>query len=86
MNNPEENIKTESEENKWAGYMQTMGEYVDNNDPNQLEDLLREPHPLLPGEKEAFDWLVENLDRDLRVKPDKSGYHIIPIEQEEEEK
>jgi len=77
----EEDIK--NKEDNWAEYLHTMTDYVEKNDPNQLEDLLREEHPVIPGEKEAYEWLKENLAREPRLKLDKSGYHVIPAEQEE---
>lgn len=68
----------------WAEYMHSILECVENNDPNQLEHLLMENHSVLPGEKEAYDWLVENLPRKPMVELDKTGYHVIKIESENE--
>ena len=79
----EEEKEILNEEENWIEYIHRMTDYVEKNDPNQLEDLLREDHPFLPGEKEAYDWLKENLGREPRLKVDKTGYHIIPIEKEE---
>jgi len=84
-----ENQESKSDKKDWVDYEYAMEEFVVNNDPNQLEDLLREDHPLLPGEKEAFDWLKselkEKLGRDPRVKLDKNGFHVIRAEEEEKD-
>jgi len=82
-----ENIEKElpDEERKWMEYEHSMDELAINSDFNQLEDLLREDHPLLPGEKEAFEELKNGLGRELRVKLDKSGFHVIRAEEEEKD-
>lgn len=50
----EDALKSEN----WAQYMHSVLDCVEKNEPNQLEHLLMEEHPVLPGEKEAYDWLV----------------------------
>jgi hypothetical protein len=77
--------KGSNEEKNWAEYMHEIEECVLKKDPNQLEDLLREDHPMLPSEKETFDWLNENIGRKPRVKLDKSGFHVIRAEEKEKE-
>lgn len=76
--------EAQSEEKNWLEFDHTMEEYALSGELNQLEDLLREEHPFLPGEKEAFELLQKGLGREPRVKLDKTGFHVIPIEQEEE--
>lgn len=71
------------QQENWAEYVHALTECVENNEPNQLEHLLMEDHPILPGEKEAFDWLVENLGRKPLVELDKTGYHVVKIKAEE---
>lgn len=83
MEHIEEEKETLEKSENWVDYIHRMTDYVEKNDPNQLEDLLREEHPILPGEKEAYDWLVENLGREPRLKIDKTGYHIVPVEKED---
>jgi hypothetical protein len=73
-------------ERNWAEYMAQMTEHVNNKDWYHLQELLREPHPLLPGEKEAYQALVEDLGPDhLTVQLDETEYHVIPKEQAEDE-
>jgi len=85
MKNPEKiEEETKTEDGDWRDYLHNIADCVEKNDPNQLEDLLREPHPIMPGEKEAYDWLKENLGREPRLKLDKTGEHVISAEQEEE--
>ncbi|MCX6759747.1 MAG: hypothetical protein NTW46_00165 [Candidatus Nealsonbacteria bacterium] len=68
------------QQDNWIEYEHSLLECVENNDPNQLEHLLMEDHPVLPGELEAYEWLVENLHRKPMVGLDKTGYHVIKIE------
>jgi len=82
-----ENLESQSqkEEKNWAEYMHQIDDLAIRNDWNQLEDLLREDHPVLPTEKEAFNLLAEKLGRTPRVKLDKSGFHVIRAEEEEKD-
>lgn len=62
-----------------AHYLHQMTEYVINQQPSQLEEHLLEPHPMIPGELEAYQYLKKTLARPLRVQLDDSGNHVIPI-------
>ncbi|MCX6765036.1 MAG: hypothetical protein NT148_00665 [Candidatus Nealsonbacteria bacterium] len=42
------------QQDNWMEYEHSLLECVEHNDPNQLEHLLMEDHPVLPGEKEAY--------------------------------
>lgn len=77
-------IEKEIGQENWADYMYRMGKYKEENEPDQLEDLLLEDHPLLPGEDVAFDWLKKNLIREPRVKLDETGLHVVPIDENSE--
>lgn len=45
---------------------------------NALENLLKEDHPLIPGEREAFLELKEHVE-DPGVRTDDSGLHVVRI-------
>jgi len=63
----------------WLEYMHALSEHVEHNEPLALEAQLLEEHPVLPGEKEAYDWLAEVMgDQVLRVQLDTDAYHVIP--------
>ncbi len=64
----------------WSEYIYQMTEYMENNEANQLEDLFMQKHPVLPGEREAFVWLTDNIGREPRVELDESGYHVVAKE------
>ena len=72
-------IEKETGQENWADYIYRMSKYQEDNEPNQLEDLLLEDHPLLPGEDVVFEWLKKNLIREPRVKLDETGLHVVPI-------
>lgn len=83
-------MKTEKQEGTQLDYFTSLMDLVDKGEVDQVEFLLRENHELIPGEREAYLWLQEKLkekygeERDALVKLDKTGLHVIPIEQEEE--
>lgn len=64
----------------WRDYMADMQKLATDGDWDQLEALLMEDHPVLPGEREAFNEMTENLGRLPRVELDETGYHAVPIE------
>jgi len=64
----------------WTVYMGEMQTLATDGEWDQLEALLLEDHPVLPGEKEAFIEMAEKLGRPLRVELDESGMHVVPIE------
>lgn len=74
-----EHLSAERHTDNWLNYIVEMQTCVADNTPSQLEELLMESHPVLPGEREAYLWLVENLGRQPRVELDESGFHVIPI-------
>jgi hypothetical protein len=63
----------------WREYLHALAEHKEHNEPFALEAQLLEEHPVLPGEKEVYEWLVEVMgDQQLRVQLDKDAYHVIP--------
>ena len=77
----QESKKEESEKKQdWASYMYLVDQCVSKNDAQHLEFLLSQPHPLLPGEREAYLWLKKNAGHRLGIKLDKSRMHVVPVE------
>jgi hypothetical protein len=74
-------IEPKNEIKNWMEYEHKMDELALNGEFNQLEDLLREDHPFLPGELEVYNKLRDNLGREPRVKLDETGMHVIRAEQ-----
>ena len=75
MDNKEPEV---SEEKNWAAYINEMALCAKENNPNLLEDLLMEDHPVLPGEKEAFNWLITKIDpKKLAIELDETEYHVV---------
>lgn len=73
-----QNLESLPKKENWAEYIDVMANLVDGGDWNQLESHLSDAHPVLPGEREAFIALEENLGRLPLVQLDNSGYHVIP--------
>ena len=66
------------EKRNWADYIHEMINCKTEDNPHLLEDLFMEEHPLLPGEKESYDWLVERLGKEnIGVELDETGYHVV---------
>lgn len=71
-------------EGNWSEYMFELGDFAERKEWDDLEALLLIPHPLVPGEREAYDELAAAFaaeGRELRVQIDPRNYkHIIPID------
>jgi hypothetical protein len=69
----------------WMRYLYELSGHVQHNEPLALEEQLLQDHPVLPGEREAYEWLVEVMgDQQLKVQLDKDQYHVIPrVERED---
>jgi len=82
-----ENLEKESpsEKKDWSQYEDELIKCEENQEWSQLEELLLEEHPVLLAEEWIFEKLKDNLGRELRVKLDKSGKHVIPLEAEEKD-
>lgn len=68
----------------WSAYVFEMGDLAEHENWEDLEALLMMDHPLLPGEREAYDELMEALKkqgRHPRVQVDPNNpKHIIPVQ------
>lgn len=67
-----------SEKGNWLDYVDEMAKHVDAHEPEELQQQLLEPHPVLPGEREAYLWLQDTVGEDIDVTLDDSGFHVIP--------
>lgn len=73
--------KNEKKEN-WSQYINELGRLTEEGEADKVEELLLKPHPLLPGEKEAFELIEDKLDHPPRVHLDETGLHVVPNEDE----
>lgn len=72
------------EKRNWLTYWMDVLEFKKSGEPDQVEDLLMEDHPIMVGEEYVFEWLENALhekygpDRSSRVMLDETGKHVVP--------
>lgn len=77
----ESHQEDEKQEPDWVGYFYSITD--EHIQPEELEELLLQEHPVMPGEREAFSHLnKENLGHKPKVMLDESGFHVVPAKEQ----